>query len=589
MLKGLQAKLVLIFIILTLATMAVIGTVLVNSVTVFYSDDFAVQMNSFFSDNMLTILEESYIDEDEHDGLALYERLSLYSATLGIDTYRNVFVLDESGAFLQGSNEELGKVFEVTENVVSAALYGRGSEVDPHADYMDFAVSVGDGADRYIVYVKDTKQEASDLTWAMIVIIIKALVVALLISALLSYLLAKTITAPIKNITNGALKIASGDFSGKLTVASKDEIGTLTETFNDMADELEETLRHIETERSRLSTMFLYMNDGVVAFSGDGTLTHINKTATQMLAAQYTPEESEFGDMLEKLINMDFKAVKESVSSAPFDVDIEVNGRIYTCNFAQYVDSASDGDGVLAVLHDVTEQEEIDRSRREFIANVSHELRTPITNVKSYTETILENDDLDEESRKRFLGVVLSESDRMIHIVKDLLLLSKFDSRKIEMKPEVFDIRQVTHRVADAMSIQAQKSGITLVYCAEEDVPSIFADKARIEQVVVNIVSNAIKYTPEGGTVSVLCTTDGDNAVVRITDSGIGIPAEDLPHIFERFYRVDKARSRKMGGTGLGLAIAKEIVDGHGGTITIDSVYKEGTTVTISFKGEKQA
>ncbi len=585
MIKGIQGKLVLVFIILTLSTMAIMGTVLVNSVTVFYVDDFEAQMAGFFSDDIRASLSQVCATEEEHDGRALYNRLSLYSSALGIDTYRNIFVLDRNGRFLQGTSPELGATLEMTENIIDAMNDSVGSGTNSNAPYMDYAVAVGDEDVKYLVYVKDTKQEAYDITWTMVVIILKALIVALVISVILSYLLSKMITRPIQNITKGALKLADGDFSYKLPVNSNDEIGRLTETFNDMAGELESTLRTIETERSRLSTLFLYMTDGVAAFTDEGMLTSINKTALSMLGELYDAGYADFADIFGERISMSYDEVRAKVAEAPFAVDIEVDGRIYKCDFARYLGDA-ESEGILAVLHDVTEQEEIERLRREFIANVSHELRTPITNVKSYTETVLENDDLPEDAKRKFLGVVLSESDRMIHIVKDLLMLSKLDSRKMEMNKAPFDVCGVMQSVKNAMDIEAEKRGMKLIYSPDLDVPKVFGDKARIEQVIVNIVSNALKYTPDGGTVTMACKGDGGHVVISVTDTGVGIPEEDLPRIFERFYRVDKARSRQMGGTGLGLAIAKEIVDEHGGRIAIDSTVGVGTTVTIIFKGE---
>ncbi len=585
MIKSLQGKLVLVFIILTLSTMAIMGTVLVNSVTVFYADEFATKMDSFFSDDMRQALLETTTDEKEHDGAALYERLTLYFAALGIDTYRDVFVLDKDGAFLCGSNEELGATLEISENIVDAMRESTGSKTRPYDSYMDFAAAIGEGEDRYIVYVRDTKQETRDLTWTLVVIIIKALAVALVVAIIFSYLLSKMITRPIQNITKGALKLADGDFSYKLPVNSNDEIGRLTETFNDMAGELESTLRDIETERSRLATLFLYMTDGVAAFTDTGAMANINKTALTMLGEEYIEEGADFEEIFGGKIEFSYKEVLEKVSDAPFAVDIEAGGRIYKCDFAKYLGDTG-GEGILAVLHDVTEQEEIERLRREFIANVSHELRTPITNVKSYTETVLENEDLPADSRRKFLGVVLSESDRMINIVKDLLLLSRFDSRKMEFNKQPFDVCAVMQSINMAMAIEAEKRQIALKYSPECESAQIVGDRSRIEQVIVNIVSNAVKYTPDGGDVSMVCKKENGNVIISVKDTGIGIPKEDLPRIFERFYRVDKARSRQMGGTGLGLAIAKEIVDEHGGTIAIDSDVGVGTTVTITFKGE---
>ena len=220
---------------------------------------------------------------------------------------------------------------------------------------------------------------------------------------------------------------------------------------------------------------------------------------------------------------------------------------------------------------------------RTFVANVSHELRTPLTNVRSYTETMLENPDaLDPALRESFLKVVLSETDRMTRIVQDLLTLSRFDVGKLEMSMTEFPFAEALRGSCRAMVLSATESGHTLTLEGDEDLPAVKGDRQRLEQVLVNILSNAVKYTPAGGTIRVEARAENGTVITRVTDNGIGIPAEDLPHIFERFYRVDKARSRASGGTGLGLSIASEIIHLHGGSIEAASEVGKGTVFTVT-------
>ena len=239
--------------------------------------------------------------------------------------------------------------------------------------------------------------------------------------------------------------------------------------------------------------------------------------------------------------------------------------------------------GAMVVIHDVTEQRKSEQTRREFIANVSHELRTPLTNVKSYAETILSaGDDLPRELRENFLGVIVSEADRMTRIVKDLLTLSKFDYGKMEMNISRFPFAEAVKTVHKAAALNAQGHGHTFTLDCPENLPMVDGDQERIEQVLMNIVSNAIKYTADGGVIAMTAGVSGKFVWVKVSDNGVGIPEKDLPRLFERFYRVDKARSRATGGTGLGLSIAKEILNQHKGDIRIESVYGEGTDVTIT-------
>jgi len=238
---------------------------------------------------------------------------------------------------------------------------------------------------------------------------------------------------------------------------------------------------------------------------------------------------------------------------------------------------------VLVVLRDNTNQEKLELSRREFVSDVSHELRTPLTTVKSYAETLLDNPVDDVDLQRRFLSVIIKEADRMTRIVKDLLTLSRLDESQDEIKTsEEIDLQTLLEGVAEKMYITAKKKNQMIEYKMLTKVPPFFGDYDKIEQLVINIVSNAIKYTPEGGKIDIVSGMMINDAFIKVVDNGIGIPKENIPRLFERFYRVDKARSRDTGGTGLGLAIAKQIVDNFGGTITINSDKQEGTEVVIT-------
>ena len=233
----------------------------------------------------------------------------------------------------------------------------------------------------------------------------------------------------------------------------------------------------------------------------------------------------------------------------------------------------------MVVIQDVTESERLEISRREFVANVSHELRTPLTTIKTYAETL--SDSSENEDEQRFLNVIIREVDRMTRIVKELLTLSSFDSNKLTIMKTEFALENLVNDVVSKMKFQAENDKLTLTYAPLVKCPLLNADIDRIEQVITNIISNSIKYTAEGGKIEVFTGYIYNEAYIKIKDNGVGIPEKDLPRIFERFYRVDKARSREKGGTGLGLAIAYEIIKLHGGNIVINSTYGEGTEVII--------
>lgn len=577
MFRSLHMKLVLILVLMIVSVMAVVGTFLINSVNTFYLDNFYEQMQSVFTGDTILSLEEAAA-ESGADGLITI--IDAHRSRLGIDDYRNYYILDNQGRFLDGSNPNISVTR--ASNIIAAMAGDAGTRSSVSDSMMDIAVPIDmdedDGTD-YIVYIADDKQEISDLSWRFFQIVMQAMMFGLLAAILLSFLLSKTITTPIERITEGAKSIAEGNFDQDLGVQSSDEIGELTRSFNYMARRLKSTVGEVQGERDKLNTLFLHMSDGVAAFTTDGRLIHMNPAAESLLGVRMEDDlgfDEMFADL--DMPNSDETAMRTFLTS-----EITRFGRVLSVTLAPY--GALDGEGgVIAVIHDITEQRRLDDARREFVANVSHELRTPLTNIRSYTETLLDAaGDIPIDTEKQFLGVISSESERMARIVTDLLTLSKLDYGRMELRMTRFSLADMLHNVANAMKLTAEDSGHALAVDTPDDLPKIVGDRERIEQVVVNILSNAVKYTPSGGHIRLSARELSGNRVrITVEDDGVGIPAADVPRLFERFYRVDKARSRAAGGTGLGLAIAKEIVEQHEGKIALASEYGKGTTVTIT-------
>ena len=578
MFRSLHMKLVLILVLMIISVMAVVGTFLINSVSTFYLDSFYEQMQGVFNQaDLMDSLREAAAEPGTE---GLHTILESHASALGIDDYRNYYILDGQGRYLDGSNPNL--TVTRTSNIIAAMAGGTGTRSGVSDSIMDIAVPIDkddDGAVDYIIYVADDKQTISDLSWRFFQIVMQAMMFGLLAAILLSFLLSKTITTPIERITEGARSVAEGNFDQKLGVQSSDEIGELTRSFNYMAGQLKNTVGELLGERDKLSTMFLHMTDGVAAFNTEGRLIHMNPAAETLLGVRMEDGltfDELFADL--EMPNSDETAMRSFLTS-----EITHRGRVLSITLAPY--GALDGEGgVIAVIHDITEQRRLDDARREFVANVSHELRTPLTNIRSYTETLLDTaGDIPLDTEKQFLGVISGESERMARIVTDLLTLSKLDYGRMELRMTRFHLHDMLRNVAKAMQLTAQEGGLTLTVDAPDDLPPLVGDRERIEQVVVNILSNAVKYTPSGGHVSLSARAlPHDRVCIRVEDDGVGIPAADVPRLFERFYRVDKARSRAAGGTGLGLAIAKEIVEQHEGKIALASEYGSGTTVTIT-------
>ncbi|MCL2095506.1 MAG: cell wall metabolism sensor histidine kinase WalK [Oscillospiraceae bacterium] len=475
--KSLHFKLVLMLVLFILIIISVIVTVMLNGVFDLYSENFNGMMSDTLDDNLIRELEALMDGGDFY--IDLRARLWTEHGNLGINNYRNLYILDMMGGLLAGTNDELGRSLIKTPNMLAAMNKKTGGRQSFVSEYMDYAVYISSvsGERECIIYIKDTREETRVFSWAIFEIIIQVLLVGLVVAVILSFFLAKSIAAPIQSITKGAVKLADGSFNRRIEVVSNDEIGTLIVTFNDMAEKL--------------------------------------------------------------------KAARD-------------------------------------------QSDALEKSRREFIANVSHELRTPLTSIIGAAETIYESR-IDEEAKLKFLNMILSEGGRMTRIVQDLLIISRLDNRKMMWEFTFVNISVMAKNIYETSRGEADKKDQTLSLNISGAIGEIYADKIRIEQVLVNIISNAIKYTQNGGEIDFLLEKceireEGRNipgVKFTVRDNGFGIPEEDLPRIFERFYRVEKARSSEAGGTGLGLSIAKEIVTAHRGNITVDSEQGKGTCVTV--------
>ena len=585
MLRSVHMKLVMIMVLLILSLMTVVGTFLINSVMAFYLEEFYTQMSRVFDQNQaLSRNLETEVTSDEDGAQAILSIMEAYYGDLGLDSRsRTLYILDgETGDYLTGTDEEEGRGLEYDSPNLTRALVEReeGTEANIAADYMDVALPITRGDNQYVIYILDNKATVNSLISQIFGLILESLVFGLVISILLSFLLSKTMIIPIQRLTEGAMRVAEGDFSRRIEVTSRDEIGVLTDTFNDMARQLRDTLRQVENERNKLDTLFLHMTDGVVAFDRDGQVIHSNPAAEGMLGRPIGPDTTYkelFGDQYSL----------EEAMAAPdhLEGEVRVGDQVLDLLLAPF-DRERQG-GVLVVLHDVTEERKNQEMQREFVANVSHELRTPLTNIRSYAETLSDSaGDIPPAMEKKFLGVILNESDRMTHIVQDLLTLSRFDSGRDELKLSWFSFEGAVQDLYNAVYMEAQRHSHTMKLCVEPGLPHVRADRERIMQVMMNIVSNSIKYTPDGGQIQISAGQNGSRVWMQVDDNGIGIPAADRPRIFERFYRVDKARSRQSGGTGLGLSIAKEIVDRHEGALELVDRNGPGLSVRMELNIE---
>ena len=431
----------------------------------------------------------------------------------------------------------------------------------------------------------------------VVVIFASASLIAIVIGMFLAIIVSSSITKPIEEMKRQTARIARGDYSGHVHQYGNDELGQLAQAVNNLSIRVEETQELSESERRRLDSVLSHMSDGVIATDRRGGITIVNDMAMNYLDIsegevlgksildildirnQYT-----LRDLLEKQdeVVLDMSGEKDLILNAYFSVIQRESGFI---------------SGIVCVLHDVTEQQKIDRERKQFVSNVSHELRTPLTSMRSYIEALNDGAWRDEKVAPEFLKVTQDETDRMIRMINDLLSLSRMDSGTVKLDLELVNINGLVNYILDRFDMMLKKDKIdtrdikTKNYTIKRDFTKrdlwVELDTDKFIQVVDNIMNNAIKYSPDGGVITCRLLETHNNVILSISDQGLGIPKKDLGHVFDRFFRVDKARSRAQGGTGLGLAISKEVIELHHGRIWVDSVEGKGSTFYISLPYEE--
>ncbi|MCI9038718.1 MAG: cell wall metabolism sensor histidine kinase WalK [Clostridia bacterium] len=407
-----------------------------------------------------------------------------------------------------------------------------------------------------------------------------------LIMVLVGYFNTKSVVNPVNNLIESAEKIANGE---EVEIAhldtKKTQIDELVNAFSLMTNELKQNLNEMGKQKKQIETILLHMTDGIIAFDMEGKIIHINPAAKSLL--QLDRQDNNFNKIFQKLntdINLEKIVYLENWTSS--EQRLNIGEKYFNLLFAPFQDESDKPAGVIVVIQDITQHVKLDNMQKEFVADVSHELKTPITSIMGYADTLLESE-YDKEMQAKFLGVISSEARRMARLVTDLLVLSRYDNKKITKEEVEFDLGDLTKKCIERLKFEVEKKNHHIECFVTANVPPVRADKYGIERVILNIITNAIKYTPENGIIKVYVGFVYNDAYIKIIDNGIGIPENDLSRIFERFYRVDKARTREMGGTGLGLSIAKEILDQNNGSIDIKSEVGKGTEIVIRVPTKK--
>lgn len=389
----------------------------------------------------------------------------------------------------------------------------------------------------------------------------------------------KVITKPLSNIVDNAGKFGDDNEIKYLEEGKKNTDDKFSKTINSMTEELRQNLDNVNKQKNQTEAILLHIKDGIISVDLNGNVTYINPAAINFF--DLTQDDNTFDKIFKKIgidVNLEKIVYLDDLTSS--EQKVFINEKYINIFFAPVKDLKKIPNGIIILLQDITEHVKLDNMRKEFVADVSHELKTPITSILGYTETLLEGN-YDKETQVKFLNVIESESHRMAKLVSDLLTLSRYDNNKNKTEITDIDLGDLTKKCLEKLKVEIEKKQHKIECFVTAEVPLVKVDKYGIERVILNILTNAIKYTPENGNIKIYVGFVYNDAYIKVIDNGIGIPEKDLPRVFERFYRVEKARAREMGGTGLGLAIAKEIIDQNNGSINIKSVQGKGTEVVI--------
>ena len=593
MLKSLQSKMILVMFLFILVIILFSAFFSMMKIEQIYYRGFVEEMINTISSFGLNInnVEETYVGEnknavtevEQENVERVISNFRIYFSLNNASRYGKI--LDKNSNIVYSSEQnELSEnelaIVEEAEKLNKEYHIVNNSKFDEYY-FIYFIRDYATGELQYTIMVEQSKEYINLQLKEISAFYGASVIVVLFIAIIVSLMLASNVTRPIEIIRYKAEAIAKGNIEEiELDESQKAgyEITRLVDSFNLMIRQIKNNLIEISSEKNKLETIMLHLTDGVLAFNVQGNLIHTNLAAKKLLKIE---KETLFEDIFKKLkIDINMEKIMYLDDWTTTEQMVKIDDMFVNIFFATFRDEEDRPGGLVAVIHDITKQAKLDDMRKEFVANVSHELKTPLTSIKTYTETLLDQD-LDLEDKNRFLNVILTEANRMTRLVSDLLQLTKFDYKKIAWNKIYFDLPELVKQICEKHKIQADNKNQILDCYVTSNVPMVFADRDGMEQVITNILTNSIKYTSEGGNIKVYVGCVHDDAYIKVIDNGIGIPEEDLPRVFERFYRVDKARSREMGGTGLGLPIAKEIIEANGGSIDIKSRVGNGTEVIM--------
>ncbi|EOG8517506.1 cell wall metabolism sensor histidine kinase WalK [Staphylococcus pseudintermedius] len=594
--QSLHTKLVIVYVLLIIIGMQIIGLYFTNSLEKEMTETFKTNISQNAKQIELGI-EKIYADGND-SGNTQKDIQNLLNEYANRNEMIEIRFIDKDQIIIATSKQSNRTIINQKANdssIQKALSLGQENSDTVLKDYgegkqrvwiKNMPVVTGDGMIGDI-YIESNINQVYDQLSNINQIFIVGTGISLIITVILGFFIARTITKPITDMRNQTVEMSKGNYTQRVKIYGNDEIGELALAFNNLSKRVQEAQANTESEKRRLDSVITHMSDGVIATDRRGRVRIINDMALKMLGKSKEEVSGHFiFDVLDLQDEFSLEELNENNDSVLIDIN-EEEGIIARVNFSTIVQDTGFVTGYIAVLHDVTEQQQIERERREFVANVSHELRTPLTSMNSYIEALEEGAWRDESIAPQFLSVTREETERMIRLVNDLLHLSKMDNETETITKEIVDFNMFINKIINRHEMAAKDT--TFV----RDIPreTIFTevDPDKMTQVFDNVITNAMKYSRGEKRVEfhVKHNSVHSRLTIRIKDNGIGIPINKVDKIFDRFFRVDKARTRKMGGTGLGLAISKEIVEAHNGRIWANSVEGQGTSIFITLPCEK--
>ncbi|TSO25597.1 cell wall metabolism sensor histidine kinase WalK [Lactobacillus sp. LL6] len=594
--NSINTKLAMVFMLMLLATIEVIGAYFTRQLEQSSIENF---QSSIQIQNVVTSQLANQLTKDNKES---NEKLSRIINDYSNDSISEIIVVDNKDIIRAVSSfNDRSRIGQRVNNndVKQVTSTGRPITkiIDDNGNYMIqiTPLTSGTGASNIVgaVYVKASMQNVFQTLRNTSMMFLVTSLIAAILGAILSLVISRAITRPIEEMQDQALNIADGDYSSQVKIYSNDELGQLGKAFNTLSVRIEHSQEESDSERRRLDSVLSHMSDGVIATDRHGNVTIVNQMALNFLN---TTEEAIVNKPISEVLGLDESS--QDIISNQKEIVVTVNEgtrdeMILHASFSLIKRVTGFVSGSVCVLHDVTEQQKNENMQRQFVSNVSHELRTPLTSLSAYIDTLNQGAWKDPEIAPKFLKVTQEETDRMIRMINDLLSLSRMDRGTSKMELELVNLNDFVAHILNRFDMivkNDEKKGERKKYTIKRELGKqaiwVEIDTDKMMQVIDNIMNNAIKYSPDGGVITVRLNESQGRVILSISDQGLGIPRKDLGKIFDRFYRVDKARSRAQGGTGLGLAIAKEIIEAHHGRIWADSSEGRGSTFYISLPYE---